>query len=227
LERTELNVDDTFLLRLQPKSPIGFTSGDLLAIFPTNDKTVRQYSIARIGSDVLLSVKKHEKGRGSNYLFNLNVDDVIEAAIDENPHFHLPENSRNSVFISNGTGIAPFLGMISEKTTQHISLFWGGRQKASIELYNSILEKEVLNRENIKVFSSFSREGEKQYIQDVVFEQKDLMLQTINQGGTIMICGSLAMQHDVLDVIEKLLEGNASISFEAFEQSEQLKTDCY
>ncbi|MDF4203364.1 PepSY domain-containing protein [Maribacter sp. SA7] len=227
LERTELNVDDTFLLRLQPKSPIEFTSGDLLAIFPTNDDTVRQYSIARIGSDVLLSVKKHERGRGSNYLFNLNVGDVIEAAIDENPHFHFAENGKNSIFISNGTGIAPFLGMISEKTTQHISLFWGGRQKASMELYNSILEKEVINRENIKVFSSFSREGEKQYVQDVVFEQKDLILQTINQGGTIMICGSLAMQHDVLDVIEKVLEGNAGISFEDFEQSEQLKTDCY
>jgi len=42
-----------------------------------------------------------------------------------------------------------------------------------------------------------------------------------------MLCGSLAMQHDVLDVIEKILEENRQITFEAFEQSDQLKTDCY
>ncbi|WP_405415455.1 PepSY domain-containing protein [Maribacter sp. Asnod1-A12] len=227
LERTDLNVDDTFLLRLQPKSHIEFTSGDLLAIFPANDDTVRQYSIAKIGNDVLLSVKKHEMGRGSNYLFNLNVADTIEAAIDVNPHFYLPENAKNSIFISNGTGIAPFLGMISENTTQNISMFWGGREKASMEIYNSVLEKAVSNSENINVFSSFSREGEKQYVQDVVLEQKELVLKTINQNGTIMICGSLAMQHDVLDVLERILQGNQTISFEAFEKSGQLKTDCY
>ncbi|SIR27393.1 PepSY domain-containing protein [Maribacter ulvicola] len=227
VERTDLNVDDTFLLRLQPTAHIEFTSGDLLAIFPTNADTVRQYSIAKINNDVLLSVKKHEMGRGSNYLFNLNVGDTIKAAIDSNMHFHLPENSKNTIFISNGTGIAPFLGMISENTTQNIAMFWGGREKASMEIYNSVLEREILNRKNIHVFTSFSREGKKQYVQDAVLAQKDLVLETINLGGTIMICGSLAMQHNVLDVIEKLLVGNQTISFEAFEQSEQLKTDCY
>ncbi|WP_282179659.1 PepSY domain-containing protein [Maribacter stanieri] len=227
LERTELNIDDTFLLRLQPKSNIEFTSGDLLAVFPNGDETVRQYSIARIEDDILLSIKKHELGRGSNFLFGLKVGETIRAAIDSNEHFHLPENEKNVILISNGTGIAPFLGMISKNTTQNISLFWGGRKKASMDVYNSILEKNTLNRKNIKVFATFSREGEKQYVQDVVKEQKDLVLQTINTGGTIMICGSLAMQHDVLDVFENILQNNELITFEAFEKSDQLKTDCY
>ncbi|MGO4920993.1 PepSY domain-containing protein [Maribacter spongiicola] len=227
VERTALNCDDTFLLRLKPKSKIDFTSGDLLAIFPNADDMVREYSVARIEDEILLSIKKHELGRGSNFLFGLKVGETIKAAIDRNEHFHFPENSKNSIFISNGTGIAPFLGMISENTTKNISLFWGGRKKASMEVYNSIFEKEASNRGNLKIFTSFSREGEKQYIQDAVLEQKDLVLETINQNGTIMICGSLAMQHDVLDVIEKILEGNQTITFEAFENSNQLKTDCY
>ena len=111
--------------------------------------------------------------------------------------------------------------------TQNISLFWGGRKKASMTIYNSVLEKRASNHKNIKIFSSFSREGEKQYIQDVILEQKDVVLQTINSGGSIMICGSLAMQHDVLDVLENTLKNNETITFEAFEKSDQLKTDCY
>ena len=227
LERTDLNVDDTFLLKLLPKSKVDFTSGDLLEVFPNDDDTVRQYSIAKIDDTILLSIKKHELGRGSNYLFRLKIGETIKAAIDQNEYFHFPKNGKKSIFISNGTGIAPFLGMISENTTQNISMFWGGREKASMEIYNSVLEKEVSNSENINVFSSFSREGEKQYVQDVVLEQKELVLKTINQNGTIMICGSLAMQHDVLDVLERILQGNQAISFEAFEKSGQLKTDCY
>ncbi|APQ18637.1 PepSY domain-containing protein [Maribacter hydrothermalis] len=227
LQRTDLNVDNTFLLRLQPKSKIDFTSGDLLAVFPNDDEMVRQYSIAKIDESILLSIKKHELGRGSNFLFNLKVGETLKAAIEENEDFHFSENSKNSIFISNGTGIAPFLGMISKNATNNITMFWGGREKASMEIYNSVLEKEILNNENIQLFTSFSREGKKQYVQDVVFEQKELVLRTINQGGTIMICGSLAMQHNVLDVLENLLEGNKTISFETFEKSEQLKTDCY
>ncbi|WP_405397745.1 PepSY domain-containing protein [Maribacter sp. Asnod2-G09] len=227
LERTDLNVDNTFLLKLLPKSKVDFTSGDLLEVFPNDDDTVRQYSIARIDDTILLSIKKHELGKGSNYLFGLKIGETIKVAIDRNEDFHFSKNAKKSIFISNGTGIAPFLGMISENTTQNISMFWGGREKASMEIYNSVLEKEVSNHESINVFTSFSREGEKQYVQDVVLEQKGLVLKTINQNGTIMICGSLAMQHDVLDVLERILQGNQTISFEAFEKSGQLKTDCY
>ena len=227
VERTELNVDDTFLLRLRPQSSIEFVSGDLLAVFPNNDDLVRQYSIARIGGDILLSIKKHELGRGSNFLFGLKVGQSIHAAIDINEEFHFPKKANNTVFISNGTGIAPFLGMISENTSQNISLFWGGRTAASQAIYNDILENKVARAGEFKLFSTYSREGERQYIQDAVADEKELILKTIAQGGTIMLCGSLAMQHDVLDVIEKLLEDNDAISFEAFEQGEQLKTDCY
>lgn len=227
VERTELNCDDTFLLRLKPKSKIVFTSGDLLAIFPNADDTVRQYSVARIEDEILLSIKKHKLGRGSNFLFGLKVGETIKAAIDRNEHFHFSEKSKNSIFISNGTGIAPFLGMISEHTTHNISMFWGGRSEASMSIYNSVLQKSGAFNENINVFATFSREGKKQYVQDAILEQKDLVLETITRGGTIMICGSLAMQHNVLDIIEIILKGNQTITFEAFEKSNQLKTDCY
>lgn len=227
LERTELNIDDTFLLRLKPMNKVQFTSGDLLAIFPNGDDMVRQYSIARIGDEVLLSIKKHEMGRGSNYLFGLKVGDIIKVAININVDFHLPEISQNTILIANGTGIAPFLGMIAESSNQNINLFWGGRTKASVAIYNSVLEKTMMNRQHVQLHTSFSREANKQYVQDTVLEQKELVLRSIISGGTIMICGSLAMQHNVLDVLEQILQENGTITFDEFEKSGQLKTDCY
>lgn len=227
VERTALNCDDTFLLKFRPKQKVNFTSGDLLVIYPGGDELMRQYSIARIGDEVLLSVKKHELGCGSTYLDNLNVGDTIDAAIDVNEHFHFPQNSNTAILISNGTGIAPFLGMLMQNKQKQISLFWGGRTKASVELYHQVLLDGLAANEHIAFHSCFSREENKQYVQDLVIEQKETILHTINNGGTIMICGSLAMQHDVLDVLESILNENLTISFEEFEQNGQLKTDCY
>jgi len=42
-----------------------------------------------------------------------------------------------------------------------------------------------------------------------------------------MICGSLAMQHDVLDVLESLLAEHAAISLDELQHNGQLKMDCY
>jgi len=225
--RTEVNLDDTFLLRFKAKQKIKFTSGDLLVVFPDGNELARQYSIAKIGDEVLLSIKKHKLGRGSTYLFDLEIGNNIEAAIDINPDFHFRKNSDVAVLISNGTGIAPFLGMMEQNSTKKISLFWGGRTLASVGIYNDILEKTLATNEHISFHYCFSREENKQYVQDLVNEKKDTVLHTINTGGTVMICGSLVMQHDVLDVLEKLLNENGTIPFKEFERSGRLKMDCY
>ena len=140
IKRTELNVDDTFLLQLRPKKKIKFQSGDLLAFRPNRNEAARQYSIAKVNGDILLSIKKHDKGLCSTYFSELNVSDVITATIEYNNDFHFPKENKNVVLIANGTGIAPFLGMIQENSgQQNISLFWGGRTKRSVELYADTL----------------------------------------------------------------------------------------
>src|SRR5690606_10091444 len=126
-QKTELNIDDTFLLRLKPKRNVKFTSGDLLSIFPNNSEIARQYSIARMGDDILLSIKKHEFGKGSTFLFGLKKGDILKAAIEPNPNFHFPKKTNSAVLIANGTGIAPFLGMMDEHKNSNINLLWGGR----------------------------------------------------------------------------------------------------
>lgn len=227
LERTELNVDDTFLIRLKPKRKVPFKSGDLLSVFPEETEVARQYSIARIGNEILLSVKKHSLGKGSSYLYHLKKGDTIKAGIDLNAHFHFPKKTSSAILIANGTGIAPFLGMLSEKKDKEIQLFWGGRTVASSAIYDNILNDITSQNRNITVHKSYSREGSKLYVQELVTEKKSVVLKTIQEGGAIMICGSLAMQHDVLDTLEKLLAENSTIGLDELEYNGQLKMDCY
>ena len=223
VERTELNVDDTFLLRLKTKRKVKYTSGDLLSVFPKGTDIPRQYSIARMGNEILLSVKKHEFGKGSSYLYNLNKGESIRATIDSNTHFHFSKKNPSAVLIANGTGIAPFLGMLSERENAKIHLFWGGKSMASSAIYDEIIPQ----KQTIKCYKSYSREGNKQYVQELVLLQKDVVLKTIEEGGVIMLCGSLAMQHDMLDVLERLLAKDTTIGLDELMHNGQLKMDCY
>lgn len=227
LERTDLNADDTFLIRLKPKKRIKFTSGDLLSIFPNGTDVARQYSIAKMGNEILLSIKKHEFGRCSSYLCELNRGDTILAVVDTNQHFHFPKKSTIAVLIANGTGIAPYLGMIEQNYNTTINLFWGGRTIASSAIYDDILKGIISKNQNNTIHKSYSRAGSKAYVQSLVLQQKDIVLKTIQQGGVVMICGSLAMQHDILDVLERLLAEHTAINLDALEHNGQLKMDCY
>ena len=100
-----------------------FTSGDLLAIYPANDNRERLYSIGNHQRNIQLVVKLHPHGLGSGFLYNLEAGEIIKARIINNHAFHFPKKASKVALISNGTGIAPFLGMIEQnkkKTEIHL-----------------------------------------------------------------------------------------------------------
>ena len=60
--------------------------------------------------------------------------------------------------ISNGTGIAPFLGMLDEVNAEtKVNFIWGGRTSASYDLYERELEA-LIDCKNISVHKAFSKE---------------------------------------------------------------------
>lgn len=227
IDRTELNADNTFLLKLKPKKKERFTSGDLLSITPNGSDVARQYSIAKMDGDIVLSIKKHKIGRCSTYLSELNKGDTFNAWIDKNPYFHFPKKATSAVLIANGTGIAPFLGMLNENKNTTIRLYWGVRYQASSKIYNEYLETHIKNNQNINLHISHSREGNKKYVQEYILTQKENILKTIDQDGVIMICGSLAMQHQVLESLESMFKNYPDLNLDILEQKGQLKMDCY
>lgn len=218
IEKTKLNIDDSFLIRLRPNKKIKFSSGDLLAITPKEDHIKRLYSIGKIENDILLSIKKHELGICSNLLYNLNENQSLEASIEKNSIFHFPKKSKEVILIANGTGIAPFLGMLNDDIKTH--LFWGGRTKESLDLYKSYLK-------NTDIHVAYSQEHDKQYVQNLIANQQELVATVLNNKGTIMICGSIVMMNSVLKVLDQITLEKLNTPIITFQYKNQIKTDCY
>ncbi len=228
-QKTEPNQSDhTFLVSLKPKRKQSYSSGDLLAVYPKNDYRERLYSIGKVNGQVHLSVKLHELGLGSNYLNKLNENESIKARIISNSSFHFPRKASRIVMIANGTGIAPFLGMLHEnkrKTETH--LFWGGRTQDSYELYKKDIERFLQQGKLENMEICYSKEETKEYVQDRVGKNRDVITKTLSDDGVVMICGSLAMQNDVMKVLRVICQDLLEESFETFMDRKQIRSDCY
>lgn len=218
VDKTEINKDNTYLFRLKPAKKTTFYSGDLLSIRPTEDNVERLYSIGKIENDLLLSIKKHEFGVCSNLLFKLEKEESLKATIKQNKAFHYPKKNKKTILIANGTGIAPFLGMLEHKNTH---IFLGLRTKASLNIYKPYLK----NINNIQV--AYSQEGNKEYVQNLIDKEKELIASTLKNSGTIMICGSIVMMNGVLESLEKITLNELNLPLDKFKNTNQIKIDCY
>lgn len=175
-----------------------------------------------------MSVKLHPNGLGSSYLYNLKIGDSIKARLDKNPHFNFPKKAKNIVMISNGTGIAPFLGMIDEnKNKAEILLYCGFRNHTSYELYKNTIEKNISEQKLTRLNLAYSREGNKQYVKDLVQNDADFIANTLKNKGVIMLCGSLAMQEMVFEIVEEICRENNLKNIDFYKTNKQILSDCY
>lgn len=230
LSRQVVEVDgqETYLLTLQPHKKTPFQSGDLLDIYPEHDAVKRSYSIARDRDDrILLAIKRHEFGVVSNELYHLKPGSIVRGRIVRNEHFHFPTQVPSVALIGNGTGIGPYLGMIQEEPDVPTRLYWGGRSDRAFSLYRDLLEQGQHKRTNFTFSTAFSREGDRQYVQDLVHRDGEQLAGQLARGGCIMICGSLAMQRDVLAVLAKAINTTTGNELEEYLQQGQIKMDCY
>lgn len=228
-ENTSINNDNTFLVHLHPSKKIKYTSGDLLSIRPKEDNIERLYSIGKVNKKILLSIKKHEYGICSNYLNTLNKNDILTASIKQNPSFHFPKKAKEIVLIANGTGIAPFIGMLNENHKQiKTTLFWGGRTINSYKIYSKFIEEAINKKQLHNVHIAYSQENStKQYVQDIVSINEEVIISTLKNKGSILICGSVAMMNATFKIIGKITETKLQTPFDFFKKTNQIKTDCY
>jgi len=230
LEKTQTTTDNsTFKVILKPNSKIKFESGDLLAIYPAQDHRERLYSVSAYAGKLQLMVKLHPHGLGSGFLDNLQENELISGRILENPHFHFPKKVKQVAMIANGTGIAPFLGMImSNKQQVPIQLYAGFRKHNGLtEQYLKFSKDQQALGQLKSMKLAFSREENRQYVMDLIRQDAAYFVKLFQQSGVIMICGSLRMQQDVELVLDEILKANECHSIAYFKNNNQVLTDCY
>lgn len=217
------------ILRFVGKKIPNHQSGDWLAVYPENCNVPRLYSL---GSNSLLDraveicVRYQKGGLCSPWLCGLSEKDTIEVSIIKNPLFHLPK-SKPVIMIGAGTGIAPFVGMIRHNhKKQPLHLFYGGRNPSVDNFYEQEIEQWLSDKRLTNFYSAWSRVGKKQYIQDVIAENSELLAQLLKQDATIMICGGRQMAESVLQKIDKTAQAIGT-NIENLKNKKRLLEDVY
>ncbi|WP_316829848.1 PepSY domain-containing protein [Pedobacter aquatilis] len=219
---------ETFQIAMKGRGKLKAKSGDLLAIYPANDHRERLYSIGVIDKNISLSVKLHENGLGSGFLHALGKDGTLQARVVKNEHFHFPPKASSVIMISNGTGIAPFLGMIDENRKQvSCHLYCGFKNTASFKPFEEFLKAKVGDSKLNKLNVAYSREGVKQYVSDLVAADAVLLAKSLTESAVVMICGSLSMQKDILNVLEQICIERTGNPLSFYQSRNQILTDCY
>ena len=116
--------------------------------------------------------------------------------------------------------------MIQENKKVKIHLFWGGRTKKSLEIYN----KHILTALENKTLTSFNvaySQEQKKYVQDLLEDQTAFITNILKKEGVIFICGSLNMQLAVEKVLGNIAMQELNISIEELKEKQQIRTDCY
>ncbi|MEX0981963.1 MAG: flavodoxin domain-containing protein [Bacteroidales bacterium] len=200
-----------------------FSISDLEDILPP--VRYRQYSIAsgqKNCTSVELTIKPvkylykdswHE-GAASNYLCHtLDIGTSISFRLFRNPDFYLPKVlSLPVIMIANGTGIAPFRAFLQQRETLGLIgktwLLFGERCSYSDFYYKEEMVAFQQNGVLEKLNVAFSRDREqKVYVQDIIEEKSDELLNWLQDGAHIYVCGSLKMGKSVMKVLNAMLRG--------------------
>ncbi|MDX1364745.1 MAG: PepSY domain-containing protein [Arenibacter latericius] len=230
IDKQENKKDNTFLLSFKNLNGTKSQSGDLLSVIPTKGNQERLYSIGKLDKETLVvSIRRHEKGLCSNFLYQLEQGDKLSASVINNKSFHFPEKAKKCILIATGTGIGPFLGMINENIKKReIHLYWGARTSDSYSLYKNYIEN-AIKEDRLTCFKpAFSRnQTEKLYVQHLIKYDQELFVEVLKNKGCIMICGSIAMQKAILKELKDLCEEYLGKDLSHYQNRNQIKMDCY
>ena len=139
-------------------------------------------------------------GVASNYLANLKQGDRLSCSVRaSDADFHLPADTNVPVVMfAAGTGIAPFRGFIQERAAQLVCgrkvaptiLYFGCRSNEDF-LYADELEGWA-KLGAIQVKTAFSRQanGDKKHVQDLLWEDRQVMSKLFAEGARFYACGS-------------------------------------
>jgi NADPH-ferrihemoprotein reductase len=224
IEENGKSVSDLIITEL---SSIKITIAELVHIVPFNQP--RFYTISSSSScfpsSVHITVSVTEKtlnngklfrGLCSGYLQNSSKCRIFVRASS----FRLPKSLNTPiVMIGPGTGFAPMRALLQERKFQSLksgnkvnnvsnTLYFGCQNRNIDYIYNDEIEKYNDEGTISKLNLAFSREkNEKVYVQHLLSEESNSLhlMEVINSGGYIFVCGSTKMGSDVHEAILNII----------------------
>ena len=175
----------------------------------------RLYSIASsqraVGEEAHLAVAHVAFERDGSPRFGVASHQLAEAApvarlpvyIEANERFRLPADaSRDAIMIGSGTGVAPFRGFVQEREALGARgrhwLFFGNPHFRSDFLYQLEWQRALKSGALDRIDLAFSRDGaRKTYVQHRLREQTRDLVDWIEGGAHLYVCGATAMGRDV------------------------------
>ena len=142
-------------------------------------------------------------GVASHQLAEAISDARLPVSIEANERFRLPADaSRDVIMIGPGTGVAPFRGFVQERealaATGRHWLFFGNPHFRGDFLYQLEWQRALKSGALDRIDLAFSRDGaEKVYVQHRLREQARDLVDWIENGAHLYVCGATAMGRDV------------------------------
>jgi sulfite reductase (NADPH) flavoprotein alpha-component len=239
IPKTKISLLD--LLRIYPL-PSANTFEQLLAIL--EPVSPRLYSISSspeahngevhitVARDRFTVNEELKYGLCSDYLASLPEETSFQFYIHRNNQFRLPADDKDVIMIGPGTGIAPFRSFIAHRDATGASgknwLFFGDQHFVTDFLYQTELQNWKETGTLSKLNVAFSRDQkEKIYVQNKMMQQGPEILEWINNGASVYLCGtkdpmSADVENAFLQIAEKY--GNRSPE-EAVQFLQELKED--
>ena len=189
-----------------------------------NEVTCLRFQFFTVGLvDEEPTTNKHYYGVCSSYLNGLKTGDKAWVFVqDTKSTFRVPNDPNTTmIMICAGTGLAPFRGFLQERKQSKAAqgqvgksiLFFGCRRPEHDYIYQDELSQ--LKSEGVltDAFVAFSRKvpTKKEYVQDKLLEQKELVWELIKDSNpkkcVVYVCGSArGMANDVRDTFEKIAQ---------------------
>lgn len=192
-------------------SQASWQAGDILQIQPMNnpEQKLRDYSIASANGEPLqIIVRQQNQGLCSTWLCQqLTEASSINVQIRSNSNFRTVDPHTPAIFIGAGSGIAGLRGHIQQRQTGKNWLIFGERDAQTDVILHDELQSWLNTEQLTHVDLAFSRHPQQAaYVQDKLFEYKQRLLDWIEQGAVIYVCGRLSgMGEGVQQALQKIL----------------------
>ncbi len=176
---------------------VQYKAGQFILIkIQDNPLQYRAYSISSNNRDdgtLKVIIKKVENGYGTNLIFKHNIGDEVVLEGPMGNELVVPEGAKKLLFISNGIGVTPFIGLVEESLDRdeiESIIFLNGQRFESDFIYNDQFKMMDLDNDKFKYMPITSRESNDIFLKGYVTDYlDDLDLSEYK----VFMCGSKAM----------------------------------